>query len=151
MNQLVNEQEVLIEISSGSQVPFYATEGAAGADIRAFLDEPVELLSGKSILISTGLKMAIPTGYELQIRPRSGLALKHQITVLNSPGTIDSDYRGEIKVLLINHGLTSFIIEPDMRIAQVVLCPVVQAKFIPVVTLDDTSRGSGGFGHTGRT
>lgn len=130
-------------------LPFYMTAEAAGADVKAYLQEPVVIPSGESALISTGMRMAIPEGYEIQIRPRSGLALKHQITVLNTPGTIDSDYRGEIKIILINHGKNEFIVTPGMRIAQFILAPVLRANFIPAAELETTHRGAGGFGHTG--
>lgn len=137
-------------LSEDSQfLPQYASEGAAGADVRAAVEHNIHLAPGNSILVPTGLKMEIPQGYEIQIRPRSGLALKHQITVLNTPATIDSDYRGEIGVILINHGKETFVITPGMRIAQFVLCEVVQARFILKEQLTVTQRGSGGFGHTG--
>ncbi|AAD18212.1 deoxyuridine 5-triphosphate nucleotidohydrolase [Chlamydia pneumoniae TW-183] len=141
---------VFCELDSGGELPEYTTPGAAGADLRANIEEPIALLPGQRALIPTGIKAEIPEGYELQVRPRSGLALKHGITVLNSPGTIDSDYRGEIRVILINFGDSTFIIEPKMRIAQVVLSPVVQATFVvKQESLAETARGSGGFGHTG--
>lgn len=132
--------------------PAYATSGAAGADIKAHVKEPITILPGHSALIPTGIRMAIPEGYEIQIRPRSGLALKNQITVLNTPGTIDSDYRGEIGVILINHGKNEFIVTPGMRIAQFILSAVTQADFILVeseIDFSTTKRGEGGFGHTG--
>ncbi len=125
------------------------TDGSAGADVRAYLKDPFILLPGRSALIPTGVSMAIPEGYEIQVRPRSGLALNHQITVLNTPGTIDADYRGEIKIILINHGSSEFTITPGMRIAQFVLAPVWRANFITVSELTTTTRGAGGFGHTG--
>jgi len=129
-------------------LPFYGSTLAAGADVRAAISEPVEMAPGESALIPTGLKMEIPEGFEIQVRPRSGLAYKNQITVLNSPGTIDADYRGEIGVILINHGKKSFVVEPKMRIAQIVLAPVFQAEFV-TGELAETARGAGGFGHTG--
>lgn len=132
-----------------SYLPTYASSGAAGADVRAFIKEDLVLASGASILIPTGLRFNIPAGYEIQVRPRSGLALKHQVTVLNSPGTIDADYRGELKVILINHGKENFVIQPGMRIAQIVLAPVLRADFSLCDTLTATDRGVGGFGHTG--
>jgi len=146
-----NITEVIIETSAREDVglPHYASEGSAGADVRANLLEPVAVPPGTSILVPTGLQFAIPDGYEIQVRPRSGLALKHQVTVLNTPGTIDSDYRGELKVLLINHGQEPFTIEPGMRIAQIVVAPIVKAIFMRVNELSPTVRGSGGFGHTG--
>ena len=110
-------------------LPHYATAGASGADIRANITENIVLPSGESTLVSTGLKFEIPDGYEMQIRPRSGLAFKHQVTVLNTPATIDSDYRGEVKVILINHGKNDFVIEPKMRIAQVNLCTCDKSYF----------------------
>ncbi|ANG66379.1 dUTP diphosphatase [Chlamydia gallinacea] len=143
---------IFCELESGVDLPEYATEGASGADLRANIKEPIALLPGQRLLIPTGIKMQIPSGYEVQVRPRSGLALKYGVTVLNSPGTIDSDYRGEVCVVLANMGESTFIIEPKMRIAQAVMAPVVQAKFIAIDTaeeLAETARGSRGFGHTG--
>ena len=133
----------------GLPMPEYATCGAAGVDLMSAFKTEWFLDVGKSALIPTGLKVAIPPGYELQIRPRSGLALKHGITVLNTPGTIDEDYRGEIGVILINHGTEPFVIERGMRIAQAVLAPVTRLHWVPVDTLDDTARGDGGFGSSG--
>lgn len=130
-------------------LPSYASTLAAGADLKACLEADVVLGAGCSTLVPTGVRVAIPEGYEIQIRPRSGLALKEQVTVLNTPGTIDADYRGEIKVILINHGKKDFIIQPGMRIAQLVLAPVYQACFLHVEELNDTARGQNGFGHTG--
>ncbi len=139
------------KISDEVELPYYATAGSAGADVRAHLSQAVILAPGKSILISTGLKFEIPSGYEIQVRPRSGLAYKNQITVLNAPATIDSDYRGELKVILINHGQDPFIIEPNMRIAQIVFASVTTAQFeIKEQILVNTERGEGGFGHTGK-
>jgi dUTP pyrophosphatase len=140
---------VKILLASGAKQPLYATELAAGADLTAYIEKALLLPSGESIAVPTGLRIALPVGYEMQIRPRSGLAKNHCITVLNTPGTIDADYRGEIQVLLINHGKKDFIIEPNMRIAQAIIAPVMQACFIPVDSLDSTLRGEGGFGHTG--
>lgn len=133
----------------GLTLPAYATKGAAGLDLPAAIDEPVDLLPGQRMLIATGLRMALPSDFEAQIRPRSGLALKHGVTVLNSPGTVDCDYRGEMKVLLINHGDTSFRIERGMRIAQMVVAPVTQLRWNAVTALDETERGAGGYGSTG--
>ncbi|AXI48141.1 dUTP diphosphatase [Sulfitobacter sp. SK012] len=131
-------------------LPRYETAGAAGADLRAQLpDGAVELPVGQRVLIPLGLRMAIPEGFEVQIRPRSGLALKHGITLPNSPGTIDADYRGPVGVILLNAGDGPFVIEHGMRIAQMVVAPVVQADFAAVEALDDTVRGAGGFGSTG--
>lgn len=141
--------EVPIIAEEGAELPSYGSELASGADVRARLHEEMVILPGQSILVPTGLKMAIPPGYEIQVRPRSGLALKHQITVLNTPGTIDADYRGEVCVILINHGQQNFTVSPGMRIAQLVLAPVVQARFTLAGELIETVRGSGGFGHTG--
>jgi len=130
--------------------PIYATEGAAGADLCAALSTPLVLAPGGRSLVPTGIRLAIPNGYEGQVRPRSGLALKHGITVLNSPGTIDSDYRGEVGVILINHGSNEYTIRSGDRIAQLIIAPVVQGTFIATGAVTETSRGSGGFGSTGR-
>lgn len=130
-------------------LPEYASLHASGADVRADIETEIIILPGHSALIPTGLFFEIPPGYEIQVRPRSGLALKHQLTVLNTPGTIDADYRGELKVILINHGHHPFTVEPEMRIAQIVVAQVVKAKFIRVESLTMSGRGSGGFGHTG--
>lgn len=135
------------KLHQDAYIPKYQTFGAAGFDIHSI--ENITIASGESKLIKTGLGMAIEDGYELQIRPRSGLALKNGITVLNTPGTIDSDYRGEIMVLLINHSKQDFIIAKGDRIAQGVISKVYQADFIEVSELDDTQRGSGGFGSSG--
>lgn len=143
--------EIPTQADNEQLLPFYGTTGAAGADVMANLTEPLIIPPGQSALIPTGLKMAIPDGFEIQVRPRSGLALKHQITVLNTPGTIDADYRGEIKIILINHGKEPFIVTPGMRIAQLVLAQVVRANFILTGDLVATTRGEGGFGHTGFT
>ena len=131
----------------GLELPAYATDGAAGMDVLAA--ESVTLQPGERWPVATGLAVAIPHGYEIQVRPRSGLALKHGISVPNSPGTIDSDYRGELKVILINHGPTSFEVRRGDRIAQLVLAPVVRASWLKVDELDETARGAGGFGSTG--
>lgn len=131
-------------------LPSYETNLAAGADLRAALkDEIIILLPGKRTLVPTGFCMALPAGFEAQIRPRSGLAYKHGITCLNTPGTIDADYRGEVKVLLINHGEEAFTIKHGERIAQMIIAPIVQAEFNTVETLSETVRGAGGFGSTG--
>ncbi len=151
-NPLQSESQV-VEISTiiarGSTAPTYASSEAAGADVRAHISEEIELSSGASCLVPTGLRFAIPQGYEIQVRSRSGLALKHGVIVLNAPGTIDSDYRGELGVILINHGKEPFKITPGMRIAQIVVAPVWRAIFIPEEALEATARGEGGFGHTG--
>ena len=135
----------------GLDAPSYETELAAGMDIRAALpdDAPVRLKPGTQAMIETGFAMALPAGYEAQVRPRSGLAAKHGISVLNTPGTIDADYRGEVKIILINLGHEDFIIERGMRIAQIVIAPVVQSQTRIVDALSDTARGAGGFGSTG--
>lgn len=130
-------------------LPAYASELAAGADVKACIKDQIVLEPGASALIPTGLRFAISAGYEIQVRPRSGLALKNQITVLNTPGTIDADYRGEVGVILINHGKNPFIVTPRMRIAQIVLVKVERAHFLLETSLLSTSRGEGGFGHTG--
>lgn len=130
-------------------LPAYETAHAAGMDLRAFLETPIELKPLERALVPTGLFLELPVGYEAQVRPRSGLAAKRGVTVLNSPGTIDADYRGEVQVLLVNHGAAPFVIERGMRIAQLVIAPVVQARLMPVDNLDVTGRGSGGFGSTG--
>jgi dUTP pyrophosphatase len=146
----------LIEIKrlphgEGLELPAYETAEAAGMDLRAALGETetVTLKPGQRALVPTGLSMAMPAGYEAQIRPRSGLAAKNGITVLNTPGTIDSDYRGELKIILINLGDEDFDITRDMRIAQMIIAPVVQARLQETDTLSDTLRGAGGFGSTG--
>lgn len=130
-------------------LPAYESDEAAGMDIRAALDEPKTLEPGERDLIPTGLQMALPVGYEAQIRPRSGLAYKHGITMLNTPGTIDSDYRGEVKVLAINHGDEPYKIEHGDRIAQMVIAPVYQPQIEETDSLPETNRGQGGFGSTG--
>ena len=134
---------------AGLDLPAYATPGSAGMDLQAAVDAPLLLAPGERVLVPTGLQLAVPTGFEAQVRPRSGLALKHGVTCLNTPGTIDSDYRGEIKVLLANLGREPLAIERGMRIAQLVIAPVAQAEWQPVATLDATVRGAGGFGSTG--
>ena len=132
-----------------ADVPQYATDGAAGLDLPAAIDKPLTLASGSFALVPCGFAMALPVGYEGQVRPRSGLASKHGVTVLNSPGTIDCDYRGEVKVLLINHGLDHFTVTPGMRIAQLVIAPVTRIELQESEMLPDTARADGGFGHTG--
>lgn len=149
--ELPQTSSLVVELMANEDVslPHYASLGAAGADVRAYLQDAMIILPGEVALVPTGLFFAIPEGFEIQVRPRSGLALKSQVTVLNSPGTIDSDYRGEIKVIMINHGKEPFTVEPGMRIAQLVFAPVIKAQFIRVDDLSSTSRGSCGFGHTG--
>lgn len=135
--------------SKGAVIPEYKTSGAAGADICALLDAPLTIPAGKFAMVPTGLFFEIPEGYEVQIRPRSGLAAKNGVTVLNTPGTIDSDYRGEIKVILINLGAADFTINSGDRIAQMVVAPVTQVAFSITDSLSETERGAGGFGSTG--
>jgi dUTP pyrophosphatase len=144
-----NKQSIPIHVLDEELIPTYATPFAAGCDARASISESMTILPGTSALVPTGIKVEIPIGYEIQVRPRSGFALKNQVTVLNTPGTIDSDYRGEIGVILINHGKDPFIVTPKMRIAQLVLAPVIQAEFIRQESLSTTKRGEGKFGHTG--
>lgn len=141
--------QVKIINKSNNPLPSYQTEWSAGVDIAAFTDEAMVLKPLQRILVSTGLYLELPTGYEAQIRPRSGLALKHGITVLNSPGTIDADYRGEIKVLLINLSDTNFEIQSGDRIAQMIIAKHEQAIWQETVELTETTRGAGGYGHTG--
>ena len=142
--------EILIKrLSNSIPLPKYETEGSSGMDLTANVNKVIEIQPGKSEIIPTGLALSIPKNYEIQIRPRSGLAAKNQISILNTPGTIDEDYRGEIKVILINLGKKKFKIEKGLRIAQMVLCPVIKAELEEVDELDETKRGSGGFGSTG--
>ena len=142
--------EILIKrLSDKVVLPKYETEGSSGLDLAAYINECIEIKPGSTAIIPTGLAVSIPKNFEIQIRPRSGLAAKNQISVLNTPGTIDADYRGELKVILINLGTKSFLVENGARIAQMVLCPVIKADLKEVKTLDDTKRGSGGFGSTG--
>ena len=142
--------EILIKrLSDKVVMPKYETEGSSGLDLAAHINESVEIKPGSTAIIPTGLAVSIPKSFEIQIRPRSGLAAKSQISVLNTPGTIDADYRGELKVILINLGAKSFLVENGARIAQMVLCPVVKANLKEVKSLEDTKRGSGGFGSTG--
>jgi len=136
----------------GLALPAYETADAAGMDLRAAVgeDAPVTLKPGERAMIPTGLTIALPAGHEAQVRPRSGLAVKHGVTCLNTPGTIDADYRGEVKVILINHGQEAFVIKRGERIAQMVIAPVTRGELSVVATLDETQRGAGGFGSTGR-
>jgi dUTP pyrophosphatase len=138
-----------LEHASDLPLPSYESDEAAGMDLRAATEKPIKLQPGERRLVPTGLQMALPVGYEAQIRPRSGLAFRHGITMLNSPGTIDSDYRGEVKVLAINHGDEIFTISHGDRIAQMVISPVFQPRIRETDTLPDTDRGEGGFGSTG--
>ncbi|HNV45826.1 MAG TPA: dUTP diphosphatase [Spirochaetota bacterium] len=140
---------VKIKLDPGATLPAYQSAGAAGADVCARLDAPLVLAPGGRTLVPTGLFLEIPDGYEAQIRPRSGLAIRHGITLLNTPGTIDADYRGELKIILANLGSEPVSIENGMRIAQMVIAPVERASFVAAEVLTDTARGAGGFGHTG--
>lgn len=146
----MSEVSIKVKALEGAAIPEYKTAGAAGADVCALVDAPVELNPGDKALVGTGLFFAIPDGYEIQVRPRSGLAAKNGVTVLNAPGTIDSDYRGELKVILINHGKEKFTVNSGDRIAQIVVAPVTRGLFDIVDALDETERGSGGFGSTGK-
>ena len=139
-----------MKLDAAARAPERMTEGASGFDLRACMPEPMDIEAGQVVLVPTGLALAIPPGFEGQIRPRSGLALKHAVTVANSPGTIDCDYRGPVGILLVNLGRAPFRIEPGERIAQIVIAPVSAARFEEVEALDGTPRGAGGFGHTGR-
>ena len=143
--------KVLIKkLNPAVELPVYKTNGASGMDLMAFIEEPIKIAPNSSYLVPTGLSMAFSMDYEVQIRPRSGLAAKKSITVLNTPGTIDSDYRGEIKIILFNHGKEDFIINNKDRVAQMVLTPVIKMEFEEVDNLPDTLRGEGGFGSTGK-
>jgi dUTP pyrophosphatase len=141
---------IKVHYSGKHALPQFETTQSAGMDLRANIDAPVVLQPGDRALIPTGIKMALPDGYEAQIRPRSGLAYKHGITVLNSPGTIDADYRGDVGVLLINHGQEAFTVEDGMRVAQMVVAQYSQFEWESVEDLDETARGAGGFGSTGK-
>ena len=142
--------EILIKrLSKNIRLPKYETSGSSGMDLTANIENEIEIAPGKSSIISTGLAISVPKYFEIQIRPRSGLAAKNQISVLNTPGTIDADYRGELKVILINLSDKVFKIEKGLRIAQMVVCPVVKATLKEVDTLEETERGVGGFGSTG--
>lgn len=145
-------EKVVVKVVKEENVslPKYETFGSAGMDVRANIEEPIVLRSLERALVSTGLKIAIPEGYEVQVRPRSGLAIKHGITLLNTPGTIDSDYRGELKVIMVNLSKDEYVINPQERIGQLVLNKVAQMEFVEVDSLDETERGAGGFGHTGK-
>jgi len=138
-----------LENFKGLDLPAYETDLAAGVDLRAAIDTQINLSPGERTLVATGFAMALPPGYEAQIRPRSGLAYKHGISVVNTPGTIDADYRGEVKILLINHGQETFTINRGDRIAQMIVAPETQADFQLVDSLSDTARGAGGYGSTG--
>ncbi len=140
---------VKIKVASNTKIPVYKSHGSSGADVFTCIEAPIELQPGEITLVPSGISIELPPGYEAQIRPRSGLALKHGLTLLNTPGTIDSDYRGEIKIILANLGKESFIIENGMRIAQMVFCKVYRGEFIEVTEINVTDRNDGGFGHTG--
>ena len=143
--------KVLIKkLDPAVEIPNYKTKGSSGMDLMAFIKKPIKLTPKSSCLVPTGLSVAFSNEYEIQIRPRSGLAAKKNISVLNTPGTIDSDYRGEIKIILFNHGLEEFIVKNTDRIAQMILMPVLKAEFEEVEELPKTIRGSGGFGSTGK-
>ncbi len=138
------------KLNSSVKLPSYKSNGASGMDLMAFIEKPIDLKPGESCLVPTGLSVAFPNKYEIQIRPRSGLAAKNNISVLNTPGTIDSDYRGEIKIILFNHGNKNFIINNNDRVAQMVLTPIMKMEFEETNELPETIRGEGGFGSTGK-
>ena len=143
--------KVLIKkLNSSIKIPSYKTNGSSGMDLMANIEEPIKISPGNTSLIPTGIFIAIPKNFEIQIRPRSGLAAKNNISVLNTPGTIDSDYRGELKIILINLGKKDFIIKKNDRVAQMILAPIVKAEFEEVSELPETVRGEGGFGSTGK-
>jgi len=141
---------LLKKLNSAVKIPEYKTDGSSGMDLKAFINQSISVKPNSSSLIPTGLSVAFPKNYEIQIRPRSGLAAKENIGVLNSPGTIDSDYRGEIKVIIYNHGKNDFIVNNGDRIAQMVLTPVVNMELEETINLPETVRGKGGFGSTGK-
>ena len=143
--------KVLIKkLNTKVELPVYKTTGASGMDLMAFIEKPIKIVPNSSSLVPTGLSVAFPDDYEIQIRPRSGLAAKNNITVLNTPGTIDSDYRGEIKIILFNHGKEDFLINNKDRVAQMILTPVIKMELEETDNLPDTLRGEGGFGSTGK-
>lgn len=146
---MVKKVKVDVVLDGGAFVPEYETTGAAGFDLRYVGENPIVLMPGEHKLLPTGLRMRVPEGTELQIRPRSGVAWKNKVTILNSPGTIDSDYNGIIRMMVINHGDSPFVIDPMDRPAQGVVCPVYRAEFNVVDSLEETARGEGGFGSTG--
>ena len=152
MNTTIRVEVSLLPHGDGLALPAYQTAHAAGLDLLAAVaeDTPLVLQPGRTALVPTGLTIALPEGFEAQVRPRSGLAAKHGVTVLNAPGTVDADYRGEVSVLLINHGDKAFTIRRGERIAQLIIAAVVRADLVPVTSLSSTMRGSGGFGSTGR-
>lgn len=144
-------QPVTVKIinSGHQQLPAYATDAAAGMDVRADIAEPITLEPLDRVLVPTGLRVELPAGYEMQVRPRSGLALRHGLSLVNTPGTIDADYRGEIGIIVINLSRTSYTLNPGERIAQLVVARVEHVEWLPVEVIDDSERGEGGFGHTG--
>jgi len=142
--------DILVRAEKGAKLPMYSSEHAAGADIYAFLNQTVTLVPGERKAVSTGIYLELPEGYEAQVRPRSGLALKKGVTVLNSPGTIDADYRGELKVIIINLGKEDFVIKHMDRIAQLIISPVTKGNFTKTSRLSISKRGAGGFGSTGQ-
>jgi len=148
-NQTIRVAVTRLPHGADLPLPGYATEHSAGMDLLAAIDEDLDLAPNAWTLVPTGLAIALPDGFEAQVRPRSGLAAKHGVTVLNSPGTVDADYRGEVKVILVNHGSQPFTIERGMRIAQMIVAPVTRVAWDEVATLEDTARGAGGFGSTG--
>jgi dUTP pyrophosphatase len=152
VNTTIRVEVSLLPHGDGLALPAYQTAHAAGLDLLAAVaeDTPLVLQPGRTALVPTGLTIALPEGFEAQVRPRSGLAAKHGVTVLNAPGTVDADYRGEVSVLLINHGDKAFTIRRGERIAQMIIAAVVRADLVPVTSLSSTMRGSGGFGSTGR-
>jgi len=149
-NSAVDEPTVQVLLADGAFLPDYCTDGSAGADLRAMLVNSITLEPGCRALVPTGVSIQLPAGYEAQVRSRSGMAAKHGIACLNAPGTVDSDYRGQIQVILINHGDESYLISNGDRIAQLVVAPVSRAHFIKSAILEHTHRGEGGFGSTGR-
>ena len=152
MTNSVPVQFMFLDHGNDLPVPHYETEASAGMDLRAAVpdDAPITLKTGDVALVPTGFAMALPVGYEAQVRPRSGLAAKHSVTVLNTPGTIDADYRGEVKVILTNFGAEPFVVERGMRIAQMIIAPITTADWQVVKSLSETERGTGGFGSTGK-
>lgn len=145
----MDEPIIGMNLSAGARAPAYQTKGAAGADLCAYIEAPLTLSPGARAMIPTGVRLQLPDGYEAQVRSRSGLAARFGVACLNAPGTIDSDYRGEIKVILINHGDGDFVVAPGDRIAQLVVAPVCRARFESLPELDASGRGEGGFGSTG--
>lgn len=145
-------EQIIVKVinSSANELPQYATELSAGMDVRANLAEPIVLQPMQRVLVPTGLRVELPAGYEMQLRPRSGLALRHGITLLNTPGTIDADYRGEIGVIMVNLSTEPFTINPGERICQAVVAPYTRVDWQPATELSNTDRGEGGFGHTGK-